>query len=68
MHVCRLKLLESQRLAHDDSRTLRVIVGKGSHSSGGEAILQRSVQNHLLGQQYKFEQRGGMLVVHPKRK
>ena len=64
----RLKLLEAQRLAHNDTSTLRVIVGKGSHSTGGEAILQRSVQNHLLGHHYKFEQRGGMLTVHPKRR
>jgi hypothetical protein len=64
---CRLRLLESQRLAHSDKRMLRVIVGKGSHSTGGEPILQRSTQNHLLGKSYKYELRGGMLIVHPKR-
>ncbi len=67
MLSCRLRQLESLKLAHSDKRQLKVIVGKGSHSSGGEAILQRSIQNHLLGRKYKFELRGGMLLVHPKR-
>ena len=65
-HPCRLRLLEKQKLTGNDPQRLHVIVGKGSHSSGGEAILQRSVQNHLMGQGYKFEQRGGMLIVRPK--
>ena len=62
-----MRQLEAQRLAHSDKRTLKVIVGKGSHSTGGEAILQRSIQNYLLGKKHKFELRGGMLLVPPRR-
>lgn len=60
-------MLEGQRLKHDDRRRLKIIVGRGNHSSGGEAVLQRSAQNHLLQRRYKFEQRGGTLIVQPKR-
>ena len=58
--------MEAQRLALNDRRALRVIVGRGTHSSGGEAVLQRSARNHLLERQYRFEQRDGVLVVHPR--
>lgn len=42
---------------------LRVIVGKGLHSSGGEASLPRVVEQWLLRQGYKYIWREGTISV-----
>ena len=42
---------------------LQLIVGRGSHAADGEASLSRAVQNHLRGREYRFELRGGVLIV-----
>ncbi|GFR47264.1 hypothetical protein Agub_g8951 [Astrephomene gubernaculifera] len=45
-------------------RVLQVIVGRGLHSSGGEASLPRVVQAYLLQQGYKFTAaRAGLVEV-----
>lgn len=45
---------------------LRVIVGKGLHSSGGEASLPRAVEQWLLQRRYKYIWRGGCIGVQLK--
>jgi len=45
---------------------LRVIVGKGIHSSGGEASLPRAVEQWLLQRRYKYIWRGGCIGVQLK--
>lgn len=42
---------------------LRVIVGKGLHSSGGEASLPRVVEQWLLQRGYKYVWREGFINV-----
>ncbi len=44
--------------------SLRVITGKGNHSTGGEASLGRVVTNHLTGQKIAHTVQGGAVVVH----
>lgn len=46
---------------------LRVIVGRGNNSSGGEASLPRVVEQWLGEQKYKFVVRSGALDVKLKR-
>lgn len=45
---------------------LRVIVGKGSHSRGGEASLPRVVEQWLLQHGFKHTWRGGCIGVQLK--
>lgn len=45
---------------------LRVIVGKGLHSSGGEASLPRVVEQWLLQHGYRYIWRGGCIGVQLK--
>lgn len=45
---------------------LRVIVGKGLHSSGGEASLPRVVEQWLLQHGYRYIWRGGCMGVQLK--
>lgn len=45
---------------------LRVIVGKGLHSSGGEASLPRIVEQWLLQHGYRYVWRGGCIGVNLK--
>lgn len=42
---------------------LRVIVGRGLHSSGGEASLGRVVENQLLAAGRRFRRAGGSVLV-----
>jgi DNA-nicking Smr family endonuclease len=42
---------------------LRVIVGKGLHSSGGEASLPRVVEQWLQQHKYRYLHRGGCIGV-----
>ncbi|GIM11344.1 hypothetical protein Vretimale_14865 [Volvox reticuliferus] len=49
-------------------RVLRVIVGKGLHSSGGEASLPRVVKNFLLDRGYRFTPRAGVIEVQLRRR
>ncbi|GIL62000.1 hypothetical protein Vafri_16328 [Volvox africanus] len=49
-------------------RVLRVIVGKGLHSSGGEASLPRVVKNFLLDRGYRFIPRAGVIEVQLRRR
>lgn len=63
----RLKDIEGARFSPDDKRLLKIIVGQGNHSTGGEAILQRSVNSHLMKNLYKIEMRGGVILVTPKK-
>ena len=44
--------------------SLRVITGKGNHSSGGEASLGRVVANHLAGKKMSHTVQGGAIEVH----
>jgi hypothetical protein len=44
-------------------RHLRVVVGRGVHSSGGEASLPRVVEGHLRAAGRRFQQRAGALDV-----
>ena len=64
---CRLALLESSVRQPGDPLDLKVIVGRGTHSEGGEATIARATQNRLSALDYKFEPRGGTLLVRPKR-
>jgi DNA-nicking Smr family endonuclease len=59
------QLLEFQRLSR--LPVLRVIVGKGNHSTGGEATLPRAVEHYLIDAQYKHVLRGGAIEVKLKR-
>ena len=43
--------------------TLRVVVGKGLHSSGGEASIPRVVESHLAAAGLKYTARGGAIDV-----
>lgn len=43
--------------------TLRVVVGKGLHSSGGEASIPRVVESHLAAAGMKYTARGGAIDV-----
>lgn len=43
---------------------LRVVVGRGAHSSGGEASIPRVVESHLRGAGLRFTPRLGALDVH----
>ena len=63
--ACRMALL-SGVLAAEGRRvgTLRVITGKGNHSTGGEASLGRVVDNHLTGQNLTHTVLGGAISVH----
>ncbi|GLI65623.1 hypothetical protein VaNZ11_009193 [Volvox africanus] len=49
-------------------RVLRVIVGKGLHSGGGEASLPRVVKNFLLDRGYRFIPRPGVIEVQLRRR
>jgi DNA-nicking Smr family endonuclease len=49
------------------SQQLRVIVGKGNHSSAGEASLPRAVEQWLADVQYKYVARPGVIDVKLKR-
>eukprot|EP00775_Hariotina_reticulata_P004766 gene4766-5016_t len=59
------QLLESSHVSRLPA--LRVIVGKGNHSSGGEATLPRAVEHYLIDAQYKYLLRGGAIEVKLKR-
>lgn len=59
------QLLESSHVSR--LLALRVIVGKGNHSSGGEATLPRAVEHYLIDAQYKYVLRGGAIEVKLKR-
>lgn len=48
-------------------RVLRVIVGKGLHSAGGEASLPRVVEGYLLSNGYKYTPRAGQVEVQLRR-
>ena len=63
--ACRVALL-SRALASEGKRagSLRVITGKGNHSSGGEASLGRVIDNHLAGQSIAHTVQGGAISVH----
>ncbi len=43
--------------------TLRVVVGRGLHSSGGEASIPRVVESHLAAAGLKYQARGGAIDV-----
>ena len=65
---CRLASLEeSLSRGLDRAGELRVITGRGNHSSGGEGTLGRVVVNHLLGKQYPHSVRGGAVLVKVRR-
>ena len=69
MHACtRLRSLEDGlRQSADRAGELRVITGRGNHSSGGEGSLGRLVVNHLAGRQYMHTVRGGAVLVRVRR-
>ena len=47
--------------------TLRLVVGRGIHSTGGEAILPRAVEGHLVRCRRRFTVQGGSIEVHLRR-
>lgn len=49
-------------------RELRVIVGRGTHSAGGEASLPRAVEAFLADQGYRCHWRAGALDVQLRRR
>jgi hypothetical protein len=60
----RLQSLEDAlRRAPDRAGELRVITGRGNHSSGGEGSLGRVILNHLASRQYPHSARGGAVLV-----
>jgi hypothetical protein len=42
---------------------LRVVVGRGKHSSGGEASIPRVIENHLKAAGYRYQHRLGAIDV-----
>jgi hypothetical protein len=46
---------------------VRVIVGRGRHSAGGEATLPRAVESRLLDAGRKYTARGGAFEVQLRR-
>ena len=60
--ACRLALLRD--VTHEKSLQLRVIVGKGNHSSAGEASLPRVVESHLMGSHINYSMRPGVITVN----
>ena len=64
----RLRSLEDGlRHSADRAGELRVITGRGNHSSGGEGSLGRVVANHLAGLQHPHTVRGGAVLVKVRR-
>lgn len=43
---------------------LRVVVGRGAHSSGGEASIPRVVESWLAAAGHRYSLRGGSIDVH----
>ena len=58
-----------ERTEAPDVDMVRVVVGRGNHSAGGEAVLPRAVEGHLVRCRRKFALRGGSIEVqlHPRR-
>lgn len=46
---------------------MRVIVGRGRHSAGGEATLPRAVETYLMDVGRKYSARGGAFEVQLRR-
>lgn len=47
---------------------LRVIVGRGNHTSDGESSLPRVIENYFISNGYKYEVRGGKIDVRVQRR
>eukprot|EP00879_Flechtneria_rotunda_P019894 GHRR01020910.1.p1 GENE.GHRR01020910.1~~GHRR01020910.1.p1 ORF type:complete len:314 (+),score=103.59 GHRR01020910.1:138-944(+) len=76
LYTSRQQLLAQLCLSVDQSQhaqlaaarqELTVIVGKGNHSSRGEASLPRAVEGWLIDAQYKYTWKGGAIDVKLKR-
>lgn len=46
---------------------VRVIVGRGRHSAGGEASLPRAIEGYLMDQGRKYTAKRGAIEVHLRR-
>ena len=62
---CRLYTL-GQAEHHSQAAKLRVIVGRGNNSSGGEASLPRVVESHLLQRNMNYITGQGVITVYLK--
>ena len=60
---CRLSAL-SQLHHHSQATKLRVIVGRGNNSSGGEASLPRVIESHLLSRNMNYITGLGVITVY----
>lgn len=61
---CRVERLERQlQQAHGRPAELRVITGRGKHSSGGEGSLNRAIVSHLVGSRYPHSMQNGAVLV-----
>lgn len=60
---CRLYSL-GQAQHHSQAAKLRVIVGRGNNSSGGEASLPRVVESHLLQRNMNYISGQGVITVY----
>ncbi len=49
---------------HSQASKLRVIVGRGNNSSGGEASLPRVVESHLLQRNMNYITGQGIITVY----
>ena len=61
--LCRLLSL-GQLQHHSQASKLRVIVGRGNNSSGGEASLPRVVESHLLQRNMSYIAGQGIITVY----
>lgn len=61
--LCRLLSL-GQLQHHSQASKLRVIVGRGNNSSGGEASLPRVVESHLLQRNMNYITGQGVIAVY----
>ena len=61
--LCRLLSL-GQLQHHSQASKLRVIVGRGNNSSGGEASLPRVVESHLLQRNMNYITGQGVITVY----
>ena len=60
---CRLYIL-GQSQHHSQAAKLRVIVGRGNNSSGGEASLPRVIESHLLQRNMNYITGQGVITVY----
>ena len=64
-HCCHCRLHSLGQLQHHSQASkLRVIVGRGNNSSGGEASLPRVIESHLLQRNMNYITGQGVITVY----